>query len=375
MTNTYFYQEPKMENKIVKAYMIMDMQFGSTGKGLLAGYLAHQEEPDTIATAWGPNAGHTYIDKSGRKFIHRMLANGVVSPNLKRILIGPGSVIDAATLLKEITECRDLLKGIDIIIHPQAAIVLPEHLETEKANVKIGSTMKGTGAAVVQRIARDPDNMNVAFAAFPKDVIDAANQMGINLYVSASEYKWGIDNAKVLQIEGAQGFSLSIYHGIYPYCTSRDVTPAQMMADCAIPYSIKPEVYGTLRTFPIRVADRFDEEGNKIGTSGPGYLDQVELDWSEVGVEPELTTVTQLPRRVFSFSYQQTEEAIRQCAPTKLFLNFANYMKFEPLMDLIATIEGMTNVEIAWIGTGPAHYDILTTLQGVEQAIEKEEIE
>ena len=78
---------------MTKAYMILDLQFGSTGKGLLAGYLAKTKQPDVVVTAWGPNAGHTYIDEDGREYIHRMLANGIVSPKLKTVLIGPGSVL------------------------------------------------------------------------------------------------------------------------------------------------------------------------------------------------------------------------------------------------------------------------------------------
>ena len=47
---------------IPRAYLICDMQYGSTGKGLLAGYLAMNHGPDTLMTAWGPNSGHTYVN-------------------------------------------------------------------------------------------------------------------------------------------------------------------------------------------------------------------------------------------------------------------------------------------------------------------------
>lgn len=352
-----------------KAYMILDLQFGSTGKGSLAGYLANKEQPDTIATAWGPNAGHTYIDPNGRKFIHRMLANGIVSSKLKNLCIGPGSVIDAQCLFKEMVECSDLLHGVNIIIHSQAAIVLPEHLDTEKSMVSIGSTMKGTGAAVMQRIQRDPEHMNTADECFPISIIRAAMEIGVTITICSARYAQALNQAQVLQVEGAQGFSLSIYHGLYPYTTSRDVTPAQVMADCAIPWSIKPEVYGTLRTFPIRVANRYDDEGNMIGTSGPGYYDQEELSWADVGIEPELTTVTQLPRRIFNFSYAQLADAVLQCAPDKLFLNFANYMTWEDYVDLGATIESTTGIEIAWHGTGPAHNDVIEDISALEDIL------
>lgn len=349
--------------------MILDLQFGSTGKGLLAGYLAMQKQPDVVVTAWGPNAGHTYISAKGRVFIHRMLANGIVSPKLEKVLIGPGSVINIDCLSREIEDCKDLLIGKTIIIHPKAAVVKPEHLESEKKNVKIGSTMKGTGAAVVDRINRDPDDNNIAENAIPQTWLDAIATLGVNICVHKDLYDCAIEYAKCIQIEGAQGYSLSIYHGFYPYCTSRDVTPAQVMADTGMPWYIHPEVYGTIRTFPIRVANRFDEDGNMIGTSGPGYKDQKELSWGEVGIEPELTTVTQLPRRIFSFSVEQLRESVWRCSPTKLFLNFANYLSEEETVDLVRKINENISLDcrVEWIGSGPNHKDVLTFTHWLHQ--------
>ena len=341
-----------------KAYMIFDLQFGSTGKGLLAGYLAKVNKPDVVVTAWGPNAGHTFIDDKGRVFIHRMLANGVVSPNLETILIGPGSVIDLDTLRGEIDSCRDLMIGKSIIIHPQAVVVTAKHRTTESRNVKIGSTMKGTGAAIIERIERDPENNPTAEAVISQNWLDAIAQKGIGVCVDANEYRKTVSGAKVLQIEGAQGFSLSIYHGIYPYTTSRDVTPSQVMADCGLPFKLNPTVYGTLRAHPIRVANRFDDDGNLIGTSGPGYPDQTELEWSDIGVEPELTTVTQLPRRIFSFSEIQLKEALFHCSPDALFLNFTNYLTNDELKEVNELIKGVAPIPISWIGKGPTQNDV-----------------
>ena len=72
---------------------------------------------------------------------------------------------------------------------------------------------------------------------------------------------------------------------------------------------------GVARTYPIRVG----------GTSGPGYLDQEELSWEQVGQPEERTTVTNRIRRVFEFSAMQIAEAIRQSGPNEIFLNFCNY--------------------------------------------------
>lgn len=345
-------------SKMTKAYMILDLQYGSTGKGLLAGYLAEQKQPDVVATAWMPNAGHTYIDGRGRKYVHCMLANGIVSPKLKTVLIGAGSVIDTVGLMKEITNARDNLIGKRIIIHPHAVVVTQAHRDEERKNVKIGSTMKGSGAAIVDRIARNPDASPVAEECIEQSWLDAIAQMGIAIQVSATEYDDAIRDAELIQIEGAQGYSLSIYHGQYPYTTSRDVTPAQVMADTCMPWNLDVEVYGTMRTYPIRVANRYDENGKMIGTSGGCYNDQEEIQWSDIGIEAEKTTVTKLPRRIFTFSEQQTREAIFRCAPDYIFLNFANYLTSKEQLDDMINIIEECGGNVTHIGRGATKNDV-----------------
>ena len=95
----------------------------------------------------------------------------------------------------------------------------------------------------------------------------------------------------------------------------------------------------------------------------------MELSWEEVGIEPELTTVTKLPRRVFNFSVMQLEEALYQCGPTKLFLNFANYMDFESLKILVGWIQ-MTGANVEWIGLGPRHDDIVMSMAKAQKIME-----
>jgi adenylosuccinate synthase len=302
-----------------------------------------------------------------------MLANGIVSPNLRTVLIGPGSVIDIDCLRNEITACADLLRGKVIVIHPAAVIVTQEHRDTEARNVKIGSTMKGTGAAVISRIERDPDNMPIARHNIPGEFFDKMHLLGVHVFCSAGMYRDSITGSDLIQIEGAQGFSLSIYHGFYPYTTSRDVTPAQVMADCALPLSLNPDVYGTIRTYPIRVANRYDADGNMIGTSGPCYDDQREMQWSELGMQPELTTVTKLPRRIFTFSYQQLKEAIFHCAPIGIFLNFANYQRNGETLEMITKIEDRHGEILNWVGTGPSYGDVVSSEYFISHCLKGQE--
>jgi adenylosuccinate synthase len=147
-----------------------------------------------------------------------------------------------------------------------------------------------------------------------------------------------------------------MYHGFYPYTTSRDVSTAQTIADCALPYGAAGQIIGTCRTYPIRVANRFDSAGNQVGWSGPYYDDQEETSFEAIGQKVELTTVTRLPRRIFTYSKQQIEQAVRVNGITKMFLNFANYATQEKLDEISNHIKSLT--ELTWLGWGPTEKDV-----------------
>lgn len=351
--------------RMARGNIIIDLQFGSTGKGLIAGYLAERDAPDTIVTAWAANAGHTYIDKDGRKFVHTMLANGIVSRRLDRVMLGPGSVIDPVNLAREIDEAGALMNTVELFIHPSAAIITQRHRDEEAGPMtKIGSTKKGCGAAAIQRIRRDPDDLNTAGCLGKPHPLLVEHGLG-HCVVSAQEYQAHLAKARVLQVEGAQGYSLSMYHGFYPFTTSRDVTVHQMLADCAIPAHMAKwlRVVGTARTYPIRVANRFDDSGAQVGFSGPCYDDQHEISFADIGQEVELTTVTKLPRRIFTFSHEQLAEAVRMNGVDELFLNFVNYVKpddrREFLDDVRRTLSGSgTAAQLMYLGHGPSANDV-----------------
>jgi adenylosuccinate synthase len=113
--------------------VVLDLQYGSTGKGLLVGWLAQAPQVRHGRDGLGAKRGHTLIDDTGRKFVHTQLALGIVSPLCKRVLLGPGSVIDPVKLLDEIAGCADLIAANDIriAIHPHAAVVQDGHREEE----------------------------------------------------------------------------------------------------------------------------------------------------------------------------------------------------------------------------------------------------
>lgn len=338
-----------------KVTIVCDLQFGSTGKGLIAGYLAEREMPDVAVTAWCPNAGHTYIDSNGRRYVHTMLANSIVSPNMRYVLIGAGSVVNLDSLEREIEAAGDMMKNISVFIHPHAAIVNQRHRDIEEQTMTaIGSTKKGSGAAIIEKIQRNPKSRVVA-----KDCEDDRIEKYL---IPPKLYDQIIDGAARIMLEGAQGFSLGINSGLYPYVTSRECTPMQMLSDCGIPAGMVDRIVGSLRTYPIRVANRFDADGNQIGYSGGCYPDQQETTFEAIGQPVELTTVTQLPRRIFTFSKEQIRQAIRLSGATQLFANFVNYLPLDTdkvdFIDCVNEIASEFGSHIEWVGTGATVNDV-----------------
>lgn len=319
-----------------KLVIVQGLQYGSEAKGSISALVARNWQPDTVATAWGPNAGHTVRD-GDLHFVSSMLASGALYPSVRSILIGPGSVLDILKLAAEIELAGSRVEGKTLFIHPQAAVLKPEHAELEADLRRIGSTMKGTAQAVISKMLR---NLEAVVRGVRRGKLDpllmVAAKLGMNVSVSERNYDDAIDRSQQMVIEGAQGFSLGIHGQFYPYCTSRDVSTAQVLADCRIPYPAGDQsicIVGVCRSYPIRVANRKSDDGQEY-TSGGFYEDQHELDWAkDLKREPELTTVTRLPRRIFSFSGEQIYQAARIMRPSVIALTFCDYLEPQPVQD------------------------------------------
>lgn len=333
-----------------KVDVLIDMQFGSTGKGLLAGFLAESGAYDTVVAANMPNAGHTTVLADGRKWVNKAMPNGVIG-SIKNIMMGPGSVFNPAQLRKEIDHLHelDLLEGVNLWIHEAAGVLKPEHAEAEKASLsRISSTMQGSAEALISKIRRQSgaivgQNMGLMEEHdLAANVIDQANWLQL------------LQNSKRILVEGSQGYSLGISSGFYPYCTSRECTAGRVLADCGVPVRWLNHVYGVARLHPIRVGNTAD------GYSGDIYPDQKELSWEALGQEPEYTTVTKRVRRVFSFSMQQFREAAVANGVDSVFLNFANYDR-ALAQKVIAQINSDRELPpVLLVGVGPKNDDILS---------------
>lgn len=355
--------------------VVVDGQFGSTGKGKIAAWLTNNYRPDFISTTNGPNAGHVAV-VGDREFCSKILPASAVHDTVYKptYVIGAGAIFFVDRLLQEIDET-----GVDrhrVIIHPRAMVVTEEHAETERSVTKhVASTMQGTAAAVVDKIMRR-EGVKLA-----RDYPEIADMVYDGHLASFCIEKLD-EGAKWLH-EGSQGYSLGINHGhSYPFCTSRECTAPLMLADMGLPANAMGNVIMVIRPYPIRVGNVI-EEGVQVGYSGDVYDDHEELTWEQVAAEAgapaevmagELTTVTKRLRRVFTFSKEQLRQATRVNGATHIALNFANYIdwdcfgatnlddgvsqKVQDFVDMV-NLEVGPDARVALLGTGPEEYHMI----------------
>jgi adenylosuccinate synthase len=302
---------------VTGAHILVDGQFGSTGKGAFASYLAGCavqtgaiENFGGVISSGGPNSGHTsYFDD--QKIVLKQLPTFAVHTHLMGhtipIYLSAGAVINPAQLIEEANK----YPNIPIYVHPCAAVVSEADIEEESGGSieAIASTGSGTGAALARKVKREPSAVwkNVGIMNRPANL---ATQ-GHHLKPDQNAYF----------VEVSQGFSLGINTAeFYPHVTSRECTVMQAIADARIAPRQVVRTYMTIRTYPIRV-------GNTQYSSGGWYSDQEETSWEELGQTPELTTVTRRVRRVATWSDDQIMQALRANDPDYVALNFMNYLE------------------------------------------------
>lgn len=312
-------------------HCVVDGQFGSTGKGALAAWLAEKAMQEgamfgACVSNAGPNSGHTFYH-NGNKHVLKQLPTFAVYCSLSGfnvpVYLSAGAIIDLEILIDEAKRYPD----VDIRIHPNAAVITDwdKYSEADPHGhiAAVAGTRSGTGMAQARKINRDP---SAVFSAYYNSV-----ELPRNVYMMAYEDR-DYSYYRVF-MEVSQGFSLGINSEFYPKVTSRECTVMQGISDARIPPHRVARTYVSARTFPIRV-------GNVDGfSSGEFYEDQTELSWEDIGVEPELTTVTKRVRRVFTFSKRQVTEALDANGADFLFMNFMNYLDAPGEGEMMEAIE------------------------------------
>lgn len=256
--------------------VVVDVQYGDSGKGAVTHALSARYPYDfCLRFNGGANAGHTIYHK-GEKVITHLVPSGIV--NGVTALIGPGTVVHVPSFLKELEtlEKAGIPVKDKVYIAHGAHIVTDAHIASEGAETAIGTTRRGIGPCIADKVARKglraEDVAELAPYLFDMSSLTTKGQ---NIWILA---------------EGAQGFGLDIDLGDYPYVTSTNCGPGAVVNNGFCCRDIQ-RVYGVGKVYETYVGaksfhgenpvwDEVREAGKEYGatTGRPRQCNQLNLD-------------------------------------------------------------------------------------------------
>jgi adenylosuccinate synthase len=325
--------------------VIVGAFWGDEGKGKIISYLALNDKLDLCVRTGSVNAAHT-VWLAGNRYALHMVPAAFIQEKC-RLLIAAGANVHVAQFLKEmeLTKVDSQRIGIDNM----ASIIEGKHSIQDKAsavNKGIGTTGWGVGPAVEERARRT--------AKLAKEIPDLKPYLADTV----TEINDAIDAGKKVLLEGTQGFMLSLYHGTYPYVTSRDTGAAAICSEAGVGPTRVDDVLIVYKVFITRVG----------AGSMPGEISMEEAKkrgWFETAAG------TGRNRRSAPFNFDLARKNAKingatQAAMTKLdcmFPDCRSVRKFDDLSgdakQFIQEVEKRTGVPIVLIGTGPDALDII----------------
>ena len=335
-----------------KANVIIGGQWGSEGKGKLAGWLyANHPEISVAVSDFTPNTGHTFIEDDGRSYVSKILPMGLLFETVRHVIIGPHAVIDLERFEEELSKFRRNKFTALVSIHPLASVVTMKNRADEARRLGcIASTMQGSAAAAVGKIMRNASDLDhVRFAR------DEYYFRGM-LCDTQALMQTLLEKGHTALIETGQGFDLGLNNGWqWPYVTGRDVMLGRTLDSAGVHPKQLGSVTVALRTYPIRVGSIPE------GSSGGYYPGQSELSWEAISHQLgreicEHTTITKRIRRVFTWSDVQTVRMLNIVRPDYAFLNYVNYLPPETKdadVMCILNLLAQHGCALRLLGTGP----------------------
>ena len=326
--------------------IVVGGQFGSEGKGSVSYFFSKKLKASAVVRVGGVNSGHTVVDNVKGEFVLRSLPTAAINEDITSVLPS-GCYIDLELLFTEINKTEIIDNNLKI--DPFAVIINKQMKENEildDLQYKIGSTLSGTGDAVIQRLRR---TTKIKFA---KDITS------LNKYICDTKLylRTLLNKGSHIVIEGTQGFGLSPINSIYwPYCTSRDTTAAGFLMETGMsPFDVE-NIIMVIRSMPIRVG----------GNSG---LLKKELSWEQVTTKSgsdidiiEYTSATLRKRRIGEFDSEIILKAIEVNNPNIIVMTHLDYIDYNcknsyMLTDKIKTFIKHTETSIKrkinYVGTG-----------------------
>ena len=323
---------------------IVGAQWGDEGKGKITDFFAGQSDY-VVRFHGGNNAGHTVIVDGNTYKLH-LIPSGIVYGDPISI-IGNGVVVDPKALLDEIAYV--IKKGIEpkLMVSDRAHVIMPYHISLDnaltnhQADLAAGSTGRGIAPVYADKMFRngirmidllEPDVFREKLEkgySFSKKLIKKALDQPFDLNMD-SIYKTYVQYGKKLKpyicdtsvelysayqsnksilFEGAQGISLDVDHGVYPYTTSSNTAAGHISSGTGVSFRKINKIIGVVKAYLSRVGESplptelHDDEANTLREKG-----------SEYG------TTTGRPRRVGWLDLVQVRQAVRVNGLTEIAL-------------------------------------------------------
>ena len=323
---------------------IVGAQWGDEGKGKITDFFAGQSDY-VVRFHGGNNAGHTVIVDGNTYKLH-LIPSGIVYGDPISI-IGNGVVVDPKALLDEIVYV--IKKGIEpkLMVSDRAHVIMPYHISLDnaltnhQADLAAGSTGRGIAPVYADKMFRngirmidllEPDVFREKLEkgySFSKKLIKKALDQPFDLNMD-SIYKTYVQYGKKLKpyicdtsvelycayqsnksilFEGAQGISLDVDHGVYPYTTSSNTAAGHISTGTGVSFRKINKIIGVVKAYLSRVGESplptelHDDEANTLREKG-----------SEYG------TTTGRPRRVGWLDLVQVRQAVRVNGLTEIAL-------------------------------------------------------
>ncbi len=325
--------------------VIVGAFWGDEGKGKIISYLALNDKLDFCVRTGSVNAAHT-VWLNGNKYALHMVPASFIYEKC-RLLIAAGANVHVAQFFKEVelTKVDNQRIGID----QMASIIEEKHSTQDKEsaiNKGIGTTGWGVGPAIEERARRT--------AKLAKEIPE------LKPYLTSvtKEINDGIDADKKVLLEGTQGFMLSLFHGTYPYVTSRDTGAAAICSEAGVGPTRVDDVLIVFKAFITRV--------------GAGPLPgEITMEEAKKRGWFETAAGTGRNRRSAPFNFDLARKNARingatQAAITKLDCIFPDCRSIREFNELsqdaknfIEKVEKRTGVPVVLIGTGPEALDII----------------
>ncbi len=270
------------------AVVVVGAQWGDEGKGKIVDIYA-QFADAVVRYGGGANAGHTLV-VDGKQIVLHLVPSGALHKG-KLCIIGQGTVVDPATLLKEIrtlTE-RDLFDAQRFVVSERAFLVLPHHviidtLRDARAG-SLGTTKRGIGPAYEDKIARrglrvgdllsreqftQKLTMNLdawrpviesmggsvpTVESIVEPFMGYGRELAPLIGDAATSVREALCNGKRVLMEGAQGTLLDIDSGTYPFVTSSSTVAGGACVGAGIGPTYISAVVGITKAYATRVGN------------------------------------------------------------------------------------------------------------------------